>query len=147
MKLEGKVAIITGAGSGMGAEEAKMFAAEGARVVITDINAEACRKVADEIGEAAIAIEHDVANEEGWGVVVATTLEKFGKIDILVNNAGLTKADTFDNTDAVFLRRSEEHTSELQSLMRISYAVFCLKKKTHNTTNRTNKNYTTSTEN
>src|SRR3546814_18836246 len=51
MKLEGKVAIITGAGSGMGAEEAKMFAAEGARVVITDINAEACRKVADEIGE------------------------------------------------------------------------------------------------
>src|SRR3546814_11423681 len=95
MKLEGKVAIITGAGSGMGAEEAKMFAAEGARVVITDINAEACRKVADEIGEAAIAIEHDVANEEGWGVVVATTLEKFGKIDILLNNAGLTKADTF----------------------------------------------------
>src|SRR3546814_18984418 len=81
MKLEGKVAIITGAGSGMGAEEAKMFAAEGARVVITDINAEACRKVADEIGEAAIAIEHDVANEEGWGVGVATPLEKFGKID------------------------------------------------------------------
>src|SRR3546814_10079492 len=81
------------------------LAAEGARGVITDINAEACRKVADEIGEAAIAIEHDVANEEGWGVVVATTLEKFGKIDILVNNAGLTKADTFDNTDAVFLRR------------------------------------------
>src|SRR3546814_3506539 len=112
------------------------LAAEGARGVITDINAEACRKVADEIGEAAIAIEHDVANEEGWGVVVATTLEKFGKIDILVNNAGLTKADTFDNTDAVFLRRmldvnirSEEHTSELQSLMRISYAVFCLKQK------------------
>src|SRR3546814_18650685 len=105
MKLEGKVAIITGAGSGMGAEEAKMFAAEGARVVITDINAEACRKVADEIGEAAIAIEHDVANEEGWGVVVATTLEKFGKIDILVNNDGLTKADTFDHPDAVVMRR------------------------------------------
>src|SRR3546814_2632994 len=89
----------------MGAEEAKMFAAEGARVVITDINAEACRKVADEIGAAAIAIEHDVANEEGWGVAVATTLDKFGKIDILVNIAGLTMAVTLDNTVAVFLRR------------------------------------------
>src|SRR3546814_11452959 len=110
MKLEGKVAIITGAGSGMGAEEAKMFAAEGARVVITDINAEACRKVADEIGEAAIAIEHDVANEEGWGVVVATTLEKFGKIDMLVNNAGLTKADKVGTTDAGFSHRTIDVT-------------------------------------
>lgn len=105
MKLEGKVAIITGAGSGMGSEEAKMFAAEGAKVVITDINADACRKVAGEIGEAAIAIEHDVAEEEGWSKVVAATLDKFGKIDVLVNNAGLTKADSFDNTDAAFLRR------------------------------------------
>jgi len=105
MKLEGKVAIITGAGSGMGAEEAKMFAAEGARVVITDINGDACRQIAAEIGANAIAIEHDVADEAGWATVVSTVLETFGKIDILVNNAGLTRADTFDNTDAAFLRR------------------------------------------
>lgn len=105
MKLAGKVAIITGAGSGMGADEARMFAAEGAKVVITDIAGEACRKVAEEIGANAIAIEHDVADEAGWSHVVATALEKFGKIDVLVNNAGLTKSDTFDNTDAAFMRR------------------------------------------
>lgn len=105
MKLKDKVAIITGAGSGMGEEEARMFADEGARVVITDINGEACRKVAEEIGENAIAIEHDVADEAGWAQVVSTVLDRFGKIDILVNNAGLTRADTFDNTDAAFMRR------------------------------------------
>jgi len=105
MRLEGKVAIITGAGSGMGAEEARMFAAEGAKVVITDIVGDASREVAGQIGESAIAIEHDVADEEGWAGVVASTLDTFGKIDILVNNAGITKADTFDNTDAAFLRR------------------------------------------
>ena len=56
MKLAGKVAIITGAGSGMGAQEARMFAAEGARVVITDIAGDACRAIAEEIGANAIAI-------------------------------------------------------------------------------------------
>jgi 3alpha(or 20beta)-hydroxysteroid dehydrogenase len=105
MKLAGKVAIITGGGSGMGANEAKMFAAEGAKIVITDIVGDACCKIADEIGAHAIAIEHDVADEAGWQQVVAQTLDTFGKVDILVNNAGLTQADTFDNTDAAFLRR------------------------------------------
>jgi len=105
MKLQGKVAIITGAGSGMGAEEARIFAAEGAKVVITDINPQACRAVAEAIGPAAIAIEQDVADEASWAKVVEAALAAFGKIDILVNNAGLTKADTFDNTDAAFLRR------------------------------------------
>lgn len=105
MKLEGKTAIITGAGSGMGAVEAKMFADEGARVVITDVVGDACRKVAEEIGPNAIAIEHDVADEAGWAAVVATTLEKFGGVDILVNNAGLTTAKTMDDTDAALMRR------------------------------------------
>jgi 3alpha(or 20beta)-hydroxysteroid dehydrogenase len=105
MKLEGKVAIITGAGSGMGAEEAKMFAAEGAKVVITDINADACRAIAAEIGDNAIAIEQDVADEAGWKKVVDAALAKFGKIDILVNNAGMTKSANFDDTDAAMMRR------------------------------------------
>jgi 3alpha(or 20beta)-hydroxysteroid dehydrogenase len=105
MKLAGKVAIITGAGSGMGAEEARVFAAEGAKVVITDINVEAARKVASEIGDAAIAVEQDVADEASWQKVIERTLEAFGKLDILVNNAGMTRADTFDNTDAAFMRR------------------------------------------
>jgi 3alpha(or 20beta)-hydroxysteroid dehydrogenase len=105
MKLAGKVAIITGAASGMGYEEAKMFAAEGAKVVITDINADACRKAAEEIGDAVVAVQQDVADEASWKTVVDTALSRFGKIDILVNNAGLTKNDTFDNTDAAFMRR------------------------------------------
>jgi 3alpha(or 20beta)-hydroxysteroid dehydrogenase len=105
MKLSGKVAIITGAGSGMGAEEAKMFAAEGARVVITDVNYAACKKIADEIGATAIAIEHDVADEAGWKKVVDTAVEKFGKIDILVNNAGMTQSKSLQDTDAAFMRR------------------------------------------
>lgn len=105
MKLAGKVAIITGAGSGMGAEEAKMFAAEGAKVVITDIIKANCDKVAAEIGENAIAIEHDVADEAGWKAVVDTAIAKFGKIDILVNNAGMTKNASMDDTDAAFMRR------------------------------------------
>lgn len=105
MKLAGKVAIITGAGSGMGAEEAKMFAAEGAKVVITDIAKANCEKVAAEIGEGAIAIEHDVADEAGWQNVVDIALANFGKIDILVNNAGMTKSASMDDTDAAFMRR------------------------------------------
>ena len=105
MKLQGKVAIITGAGSGMGAEEAKLFAAEGAKVIVTDINTEACEKVAKEIGGAAIAVGQDVADEASWQKVTDAALKAFGKIDILVNNAGLTKSDTFDNTDAAFMRR------------------------------------------
>jgi 3alpha(or 20beta)-hydroxysteroid dehydrogenase len=105
MKLAGKVAIITGAGSGMGAEEAMMFAAEGAKVVITDINGEACAKIAAEIGESAIAVQQDVADEAGWQTVLDRTIDAFGKVDILVNNAGLTRSDTFDNTDAAFMRR------------------------------------------
>ena len=98
MKLQGKVAIITGAGSGMGATEAIMFAAEGARVVVTDVNGAACSAIAQQIGASALAIEHDVADEAGWARVVIATEETFGPVDILVNNAGLTRADTFDNT-------------------------------------------------
>ena len=74
-------------------------------MVITDIVGDACRKVAADIGEAAIAIEHDVADEAGWQGVVDRALAAFGKIDVLVNNAGLTRAEPFDNTDAAFLRR------------------------------------------
>lgn len=82
-----------------------MFAAEGAKIVITDINADACRKVAAQIGDAALAIEHDVADEAGWQTVVDATLKTFGKIDILVNNAGLTKALSLQDSDAAFMRR------------------------------------------
>lgn len=93
-RLQGKVAIITGAAGGQGAAEAKLFAKEGAKVVATDWNDELLHKtvkeINDEIGsEVVIGLKHNVADEENWKQVVEATLEKFGKIDILVNNAGI----------------------------------------------------------
>jgi 3alpha(or 20beta)-hydroxysteroid dehydrogenase len=102
-KLQDKVAIITGAASGQGAAEARLFAAEGARVVLTDINEEGGQATAAEIGEAAIFLPLDVADEASWANVVKKTLERFGKIDILVNNAGVYRPLSFQETDADLL--------------------------------------------
>lgn len=89
-KLEGKVAIITGAARGQGADEARAFVAEGAKVVITDVLPEV-DAVAAELGDSALAIRHDVSDEAQWQAVAKAALDKFGKIDILVNNAGIFK--------------------------------------------------------
>lgn len=88
-KLDGKVAIITGAAQGMGASHARKFVEEGAKVVITDINLEAAEKLADEIGANAIALKLDVSKKDNWQEVVQKTEEKFGPVTILVNNAGV----------------------------------------------------------
>ena len=92
MRLEGKVAIITGAAHGMGAEEARLFAREGARVVVADILEEDGRKVVAEIEEAggeAMFLRLDVTQEKEWEATVAATVSRFGKLDVLVNNAGI----------------------------------------------------------
>ncbi|ETT81444.1 glucose 1-dehydrogenase [Viridibacillus sp. FSL R5-0477] len=92
-RLSGKVAIITGAASGMGAKECELFAKEGASVVATDIQEELLNEVVEAINAAggqAIAFKHDVTSEIQWKEVVALTVEKFGKVDILVNNAGVS---------------------------------------------------------
>jgi 3alpha(or 20beta)-hydroxysteroid dehydrogenase len=98
-KLEGKVAIITGAARGQGADEARRFVAEGARVVLTDLLPSGA-DLAAELGSAAIFIQHDVANEAQWRSVVDTALEKFGRIDILVNNAGVFTPAMLEDTTA-----------------------------------------------
>lgn len=96
-RLDGKVAIITGAANGQGATEAALFAKEGAKVVATDLEIEALQEVVDQIrannGES-IAIQHNVASEEEWKSVVAKGIEAFGKIDVLVNNAGVSEPRT-----------------------------------------------------
>lgn len=92
MRLNNKVAVITGAGSGMGESEALLFASEGAKVVATDINLEAVQAVVDKIkaeGGDAIAVKHNVASREDWENVYEMAVKTYDKVDILINNAGI----------------------------------------------------------
>lgn len=93
MRLKDKVAIVTGAASGMGASTARIFAREGAKVVLTDLNEAEGSKIAKEIGAKAAFVKHDVASEADWNKVVETALSAFGRIDILINNAGVSGSD------------------------------------------------------
>jgi NAD(P)-dependent dehydrogenase (short-subunit alcohol dehydrogenase family) len=90
MRLAGKVAIITGAASGMGAATARMFAREGAKVVIADMLEHEGKQVAGAIGAAARFETLNVTNEENWALVLGATMRHFGKLDALVNNAGIS---------------------------------------------------------
>ncbi|MDP9960743.1 glucose 1-dehydrogenase [Chryseobacterium lathyri] len=91
-RLKGKVAIITGAASGMGAAHAVAFVAEGAKVVLTDINEEKGLEVAKSLGDhSALFVKHDVSSKEDWDKVIEATEKTFGPVDILVNNAGIDK--------------------------------------------------------
>ena len=88
-RLAGKVALITGAAMGQGAAEARRFAEEDARVVVTDVLADGARDVAAEIGDAAIAVALDVTDPEDWDAAVVAAVAAFGRVDVLVNNAGI----------------------------------------------------------
>jgi len=89
-KMEGKVALITGGASGLGAADARVLAREGAKVVITDVQDELGARVAKDIGDC-LYLNHDVRDEARWGEVLAETLKAFGRLDTLVNNAGLVR--------------------------------------------------------
>ena len=90
MRLKDKTAIVTGAGSGFGKGIAMRFANEGARVGVIDINAEAAREVASQIGNSAFAMEADVSIDGDVSRMVQEAFDRWGKLDILVNNAGTT---------------------------------------------------------
>ena len=90
MRLQGKSALVTGAASGFGAEIARVFAREGAKVVILDMNGDGASKVASEIGAAALAVKGDVTRRTDIEAAVAATERHGGRIDIVINNAGWT---------------------------------------------------------
>ena len=101
MRLKGKVALITGGARGQGAAEARLFAKEGARVVIADILDDAGAKVAAEIGESggdAAYVHLDVTSEDEWREAVAETVARYGRLDVLVNNAGIWRGGTVEET-------------------------------------------------
>lgn len=109
-RLEGKVAVVTGAARGQGAAEARLFAAEGAKVVLTDVLEDEVTATAASIDGPAVGIVHDVTDSAQWDAVVALATERFGRLDILVNNA------------AIHRRRPllEESVDEMRRLMDIN---------------------------
>ena len=101
MRLDGKVALISGGARGMGAEEARIFAREGAKVVIGDISEDDGRAVEAQIAEAggqALFIRLDVTQEADWAKAVDQAVSSFGKLDVLVNNAGISSRAFTDDT-------------------------------------------------
>ncbi|MCH7707799.1 MAG: glucose 1-dehydrogenase [Myxococcales bacterium] len=90
-RLDGKVALISGAARGMGRAEARLFAAEGAKVAVCDVVDGEGKSVAEEIGASAIYLHLDVTSEDDWAAAVAATTERFGKLNVLVNNAGIAE--------------------------------------------------------
>ncbi len=97
-RVEGKVALITGGASGIGRASAELLAAEGARVVIADIDETGAAAVARGIGEAALMMRLDVTSEDDWRATIAGTLEAFGQLHVLVNSAGVSVLKNVEDT-------------------------------------------------
>jgi 3alpha(or 20beta)-hydroxysteroid dehydrogenase len=104
-RLEGKVAVITGAARGQGEAEARLFVAEGARVVLTDVLVDEVEAVAASLGGLAVARAHDVADEAAWAAVVELATSRFGGVDVLVNNAAIHRIRPLLEETAPDLRR------------------------------------------
>src|SRR5271154_1604085 len=103
MRLQGKSAWVTGAGSGIGAKIAEIFASEGADIAINDINLEGAQCTADIVrgmGRQALVVPGDVTDEDAMKTSVETIVDTFGKLDILVNNAGIAPRSWFHEMSA-----------------------------------------------
>lgn len=97
-RVQDKVCIVTGAASGMGLSHAQVLAGEGAKVVLTDLNKAAGEKAAQDIGDNAVFVEHNVAELESWKSLIDFVKNTYGRIDVLVNNAGILRIQDFADT-------------------------------------------------
>lgn len=108
-RVQGKVALVTGAGMGLGRATSLLLASEGAKVAVTDIEEELARRTAEEIEEAggeALFQRHDVSDPDDWAAAVAAVEARFGRLDVLVNNAGIAIAKTVEDTTLAEWRRT-----------------------------------------
>ena len=128
MRLKDKVAIVTGAASGFGAEIARQYIAEGARVAVADINEAGAKAVADALGANAIAVTCDVTKRADIDALVAKTVGKFGRLDIVINNAGWTHKNQplLDVDEATFDR---VYDINVKSIFHMVHAVVPLMRK------------------
>jgi 3-oxoacyl-[acyl-carrier protein] reductase len=122
MRLKNRIAIVTGAASGFGAEIARQYAIEGARVALADINEAGARKVAAECGDEAIAVKCDVSRRADIDALVKRTLDRFGGLDIVVNNAGWTHKNgpLLDVDEATF---EKVYAINVKSIFHMTHAV------------------------
>jgi len=98
-RLAGKVALITGGASGLGANFAELMVREGGQVVLADINEELGREVAGRLGKAAAFVKLDVTSEEQWKAAIAASVEKFGALHVLLNSAGIGLTKTVEDIE------------------------------------------------
>ena len=128
MRLQNKVAIVTGAASGFGAEIARQYVAEGAKVAVADINEAAAMAVAAALGANAIAVKCDVTQRTDIDALVKATVDKFGRLDIVVNNAGWTHKNQplLDVDEATFDR---VYDINVKSIFHMVHAVVPLLRK------------------
>ncbi|NWK99160.1 short-chain dehydrogenase [Sphingobium lactosutens] len=98
-RLTGKVALVTGAAKGLGEADARLFASEGAQVVLTDVDVDAGEALARSIGERALFLPHDVCVEERWAALISEIESRYGALHILVNNAGIVELGSPEGID------------------------------------------------
>jgi 3alpha(or 20beta)-hydroxysteroid dehydrogenase len=105
-RLDSKVCLVTGAANGIGLATAERFVAEGARVLLTDINGDAARTQAQRLGANAASLAHDVTSESDWRAAFTAIVERWGRVDVVVNNAGIAPLGNVENVTPTDWRRT-----------------------------------------